>query len=80
MILREKSLLYWQMKLLKDLSVWGFLLQNASSLFMTQEGSYTQQSLNSLVKMCWFSFKLTALTTYISKLMFCASGKEITTI
>lgn len=64
-ILREKSLLYWQMKLLKDLSVWGVLLQNASSLFMTR-GFCTQQSLNSPVKMCWFSFKQTALKTCIS--------------
>lgn len=79
-IIREKSLLYWQMKLLKDLSLWGFLLQNASSLFMTQEDSYTQQSLISPVKICCFSFKWTALATYISKLMFCASCKEIPTI
>lgn len=76
----KNSLLHWQMKLLKDLSVRGFLLQNTSSLFMTQEDSDIQQSLNSPVKICWFSFKLTALATYISKLMVCASGKEIPTM
>lgn len=79
-MLRGKSVLYWQMKLLKDLLVWGGLLQNACSLFMTQEDSYIQQSLKSPVKICWVSFMLTALATYISKLIVCASGMEIPTI
>lgn len=54
----------------------GFVTKYQQFVYDTSD---TQQSLNSPVKIRYFSFKLTALATYISKLMFRASGKEIPT-